>query len=60
MAEHHHHHHHHHHRRDGASRFKERSLRSIIWRRRAEKWLKIALTVIAVIMVCAAVYVYLS
>lgn len=45
------HHHHHHHRKDDASRFKERSLNAIAWRRKAEKWLKIVVTAIAIIMV---------
>ena len=56
MAEHHHHRHH----KDGATRFKERNLRAIVLRRKAEKWLKIFLVIVAVLMVCAAVYVYMS
>lgn len=56
MAE---HHHHHHHRKDGASRFKERSLNAIVLRRKIEKWLKIALFIIAAIMVIAVFYVYI-
>lgn len=56
MAE---HRHHHHHRKDGASRFKERSLNAIILRQKAEKWLKIVLCVIAAIMVIAVFYVYI-
>ena len=55
MAE---HHHHHHHRKDGASRFKERSLNAIVLRRKIEKWLKVALFIIAAIMVIAVFYVY--
>ena len=51
-------HHHHHHRKDGASRFKERSLNAIVFRRRLEKWGKIALLVIAIIMILAVFVVY--
>lgn len=60
MAEQHqqHHHHHHHHRKDGATRFKERSLNAIVFRRKFEKYLKIALTVLAILMVLAVIYVY--
>lgn len=54
MSEHHHHHHH----RDGASRFKERSLNAIVFRRKLERYLKIALTVVAALMVLAVIYVY--
>ena len=53
-----HKHHHHHHRKDGASRFKERSLNAIVFRRRLEKWGKIALLVIAIIMILAVFVVY--
>ena len=49
---------HHHHHKDGATRFKERSLNAIVFRRKFEKYLKIALTVIAILMVLAVVYVY--
>lgn len=55
MAEQHQHHHHHHHHKDGASRFKERSLNAIVWKRKLEKWLKIALIVIAILMVIVVV-----
>ncbi|MBO4564000.1 MAG: hypothetical protein J5720_01040 [Bacteroidaceae bacterium] len=54
-----HHHHHHHHKKDGASRFKERSLNAIVFRRKFEKWLKIALIIIALLMLAAVIYVYL-
>ena len=53
-----HHHHHHHHRKDSATRFKERSLNAIVFRRKFEKYLKLALTVIAILMIFAVVYVY--
>jgi len=53
-----HHHHHHHHRKDGASRFKERSLNAIVLRRKLEKWGKIVLTVVAIFMMLAVAYVY--
>jgi hypothetical protein len=56
MAE---HHHHHHHRKDGASRFKERSLNAIVLRRKIEKWLKLFLIIVAILMIVAVGYVYL-
>ena len=52
------HHHHHHHHRDGASRFKERSLNAILLRRNLEKWGKIALLIVAIIMILAVGFVY--
>lgn len=57
MAE--HHHHHHHHRKDGATRFRERSLNAIVLRRRLEKWGKIALLIVAILMILAVAFVYL-
>ena len=54
MAEQHHHHHHHHHHKDGASRFKERSLNAIVLRQKLEKWGKLAL-----LMILAVLYLYL-
>ena len=54
-----HHHHHHHHRKDGASRFKERSLNAIVLRRKLEKWGKIILLIVALFMILAVAYVYL-
>lgn len=53
-----HHHHHHHHRKDGASRFKERSLNAILLRRNLEKWGKIALLIVAILMIIAVFAVY--
>lgn len=50
--------HHHHHRKDSATRFKERSLNAIVIRRKIEKWLKIILLVVAILMVIAVIYVY--
>ena len=55
MSEHHYHSHHH---RDGASLFKEKSLKAIKQRHKLEKWLKIIMTFIAAIMVLAVVVVY--
>ena len=55
MSEHHHHHHHH---KDGATRFKERSLNAIVLRRKLEKWLKIIVMILALLMVLATIYVY--
>ena len=52
------HHHHHHHRKDGASRFKERSLNAIYLRRQLEKYLKIFLIVLAALSVLAVILVY--
>ena len=59
MAEQHHHHHHHHHHKDGASRFKERSLNAIVLRQKLEKWGKLILLVVALLMILAVAYVYL-
>ena len=56
MSERHHHHDHRH--RDDASLFKERSLNSIEFRRKFEKWLKFIVVVIAILMVMAVIYVY--
>ena len=44
-------HHHHHHHDDYASRFKRKSLQSIEFRRKADKWLKIALMILAILMI---------
>lgn len=52
MSEHHHHHTPH---RDSASEFKRKSLDSIEFRKKFEKWLKIALVVIAIIMAVGVV-----
>ena len=52
------HHHHHHHRKDSATRFKERSLNAIVLRRKLEKWLKIIVMILALLMVLATIYVY--
>ena len=52
------HHHHHHHRKDGATRFKERSLRAIELQKIFEKWLKILLIIVACLMVIAVIAVY--
>ena len=48
----------HHHKKDGASRFRDRSLNAIHIRRQIEKYLKITLAVLAVIMVIAVLLVY--
>ena len=53
-----HHSHHHHHHKDDATRFKERSLNAIVIRRKLEKYLKLALIILAVIMILAVIYVY--
>ena len=54
----HQHHHHHHHHKDDATRFKERSLNAIVLRRKLEKWLKVIVMVLALIMILATIYVY--
>lgn len=54
----HHHHGHHHKHEDYASRFKRRSLLSITIRRKADRWLKRILFVVAVVMVLFVVYAY--
>jgi hypothetical protein len=50
--------HHHHHHKDGASRFRDRSLNAIYLRRQAEKFLKTLLIVLACLSVIAVVLVY--
>lgn len=55
MSEHKHHHHHH---KDSATIFKERSLNAIVLRRKLEKWLKIIVMALALLMVLATLYVY--
>lgn len=44
-------HHHHSHHDDYASRFKRKSLQSIEFRRKADKWLKIILLIVALFMI---------
>lgn len=51
-------HKHRHQHEDYASRFKRRSLLSIAIRRKAEKYLKIALFILSVIMITLVVVVY--
>lgn len=53
-----HHHHHHHHRKDFATLFKERNLRAIQRNRQFDKWLKLVLLAVAIIMAIAVFYVY--
>ena len=53
------HSHHHHHHEDYASRFKRKSLNSIAFRRKVDKWLKIALFVLAILMVLLVFASYL-
>lgn len=52
-------HHHHHHRDDYASRFKRKSLQSIEFRRKLDKYLKIGLFVLAIFMVLLVFAAYL-
>ena len=49
------HHHHHHHKKDGASLFKQRSLRAIETRKKVEKILKVTLVIIAILMGLAVI-----
>lgn len=51
----HQHHTHHHHREDDATKFKKRSLQSIAFRRKLDKWLKIILFVVAILMILLVV-----
>ena len=55
----HQHSHHHHHHDDYASRFKRKSLQSIAFRRRADKWLKIILFFVALFMIVLVFASYL-
>ena len=48
-------HHHHHHKKDGASLFKQRSLQAIETRKKIEKFLKVTLIALAIIMGLAVV-----
>ena len=50
--------HHHHHKKDGSSLFKQRSLASIQRKKVIEKVLKITLTIIALLMALAVIFVY--
>ena len=50
--------HHHHHKKDGSSLFKQRSLANIQRKKVIEKVLKITLTIIALLMALAVVFVY--
>ena len=50
--------HHHHHHRDSASIFKEKSLRAIELRRLFEKYLKIVVVALAIIMVALVLFAY--
>ncbi len=51
------HHHHHHHKKDGASTFKQKSLKAIERRKLIEKLLKIGVAALAIVM---AVLVFLA
>lgn len=56
--EHIHHHHHHRHKEDGATKFKRTSLAAIDRRKAIEKYGKIALFILAVLMGLAVVVAY--
>lgn len=49
---------HHHHHKDSASIFKEKSLRAIEFRRLFEKYLKIAIVILAIVMVALVFFAY--
>ena len=51
--------HHHSHREDYATRFKRKGLQSIEFRRKADKWMKISLFGLSVIMVLIVVIAYI-
>ena len=51
-------HHHHRHRKDSSARFKEKSLRAIELRRLFEKYLKIAVVILAIVMVILVILAY--
>ena len=48
----------HHHHRDSASIFKEKSLRAIELRRLFEKYLKIVVVILAIVMVALVIFAY--
>ena len=50
--------HHSHHKKDGSSLFKQRSLANIQRKKVIEKVLKITLTIIALLMALAVIFVY--
>ena len=52
------HHHHHRHHKESASIFKEKSLRAIELRRLFEKYLKIAVVILAIVMVALVIFAY--
>ena len=52
-------HHHSHLREDNGSRFKRPSLASMAFRRKADKWMKIGLFLLSVVMVVFVVLAYL-
>lgn len=51
-------HEHHHHHDDYASQFKRKSLNSIAFRRKLDKWMKIALFIVAIFMVVLVAVAY--
>ena len=53
------HHHHHHHKKDGATMFKQKSLRAIERNKLIQKWLFRFLCLLAVIMFLVMVAVYM-
>ena len=53
-----HSHHHHHHKEDYGSRFKRRILSSIAFRRSVDKWMKIILFALSVVMILLVILTY--
>ncbi len=56
---HHHHHHHHSHKRDSSSIYKHKSLQAIEFKKELTHWFYISLWVIAIIMFCIVVFIYI-
>ena len=57
-SQHHHHHHHHHNEMDGATKFKKNSLAWIARKKKIEKFLKVFLIIVAIVLAIAVVVVY--
>lgn len=53
-----HSHHHHHHKEDYGSRFKRQILSSIAFRRSADKWMKIILFILSMVMILLVILAY--
>ena len=58
MPDNHSHHHSHRYKEDYGSNFKRKSLSSIAFRRHADKWMKICLFILSVVMIVLVVLTY--